>query len=249
MSIQIYPVQKQIKGGFNDGEIVENKPIQMSADKSKLQPYSNIFYWAHASASVTSTIGLHPHQGFEIMSFVLKGTIEHYDTKNKQWIPLKAGDVQIIRAGSGISHAEKITEDSHIFQIWLDPDISKSFYQPATYDDYSADKFPVVSQNGFRIKTFKGDGSPLEIQTPGITIEEISFTAGSHQLSLNPNSIHSIYLMEGDLSLENGKLTPDDFIVVNDITELSFTSEAGGKIFRIISPAIVPYETYVASRS
>ena len=67
MAIRIYPVEQQTKGGFNDGEIVENKPIQMSPDKSKLQPYSNIFYWAHASATVTSTIGLHPHQGFEIM--------------------------------------------------------------------------------------------------------------------------------------------------------------------------------------
>ncbi|MBC8047390.1 MAG: pirin family protein [Fimbriimonadaceae bacterium] len=139
MSVQIYPVAKQIAGGFNDGEIVENKPIQFSPDKSKLQPYSNIFYWAHAWADVTSTIGLHPHKAFEIMSFVLKGQIEHYDTKNKKWIPLKEGDVQIIRAGNGISHAEKIIEGSHIFQIWLDPDISKSLSQPATYDDYKSE--------------------------------------------------------------------------------------------------------------
>src|SRR5215217_8081918 len=102
MPVRIYPVEKQIKGGFNDGEIMENKPIQVSRDKSKLQPYSNIFYWAHAWAEVTSTIGLHPHQGFEIMSFVLEGDIEHYDTKNKKWVRLKKGDVQIIRAGNGI---------------------------------------------------------------------------------------------------------------------------------------------------
>lgn len=248
MAIQIYPVEKQIKGGFNDGEIVENKPIQMSHDKSKLQPYSNIFYWAHASATVTSTIGLHPHQGFEIMSFVLKGTIEHYDTKNKKWIPLKAGDVQIIRAGSGISHAEKITEDSHIFQIWLDPDISKSFYQPATYNDYTAETFPVITKNGFTIKTFKGEGAPLEMQTPDITIQEIKFEKGDHQLDLESHLVHSMYLMDGDLNLASGKLHPDDFIVLDEMNKLNFNSEAGGKLFIISSPATVPYETYVTSR-
>ena len=248
MAIQIYPVEKQIKGGFNDGEIVENKPIQMSHDKSKLQPYSNIFYWAHASATVTSTIGLHPHQGFEIMSFVLKGTIEHYDTKNKKWIPLKAGDVQIIRAGSGISHAEKITENSSIFQIWLDPDISKSFYQPATYNDYEAEMFPVITKNGFTIKTFKGEGTPLEMQTPGINIQEITFTSGSHKLELEHDQIHSMYLMDGDMLLENRTLNPDDFIVVDELNTLNFSSETGGKIFVISSLSEVPYETYVASR-
>ena len=153
MPIKIFPVQKQIKGGFNDGEIVENKPIQQSPDKTKLQPYSNIFYWAHAWANTTSTIGLHPHKAFEIMSFVLKGEIEHYDTKNKTWIPLQAGDVQIIRAGNGISHAEKLIEGSHIFQIWLDPDISKSLNQPASYNDYKSADFPVITRNGFTITT------------------------------------------------------------------------------------------------
>jgi len=249
MAIRIYPVDQQIKGSFNGGEIVENKPIQMSPDKNKLQPYSNIFYWAHASAKVISTIGLHPHQGFEIMSFVLKGNIEHYDTKNKQWIPLKAGDVQIIRAGSGISHAEKIMEDSHIFQIWLDPDISKSFYQPATYNDYSADMFPVIIKNGFTIKIFKGEGAPMEMQTPGISIQEITFKSGEHQLDIDTDSMHSMYLMEGDLNLENSKLNPDDFIVVDDLNTLNFSSETGGKLFVISSPITVSYQTYVASRS
>ena len=47
---------------------------------------------------VKSTIGLHPHQGFEICSFVLKGKINHFDTKQNKWIPLSEGDVQIIRS-------------------------------------------------------------------------------------------------------------------------------------------------------
>ena len=37
MSVKIYPKEVQHKGGFNHGEIVENKPIQLS-DDNKLQP-------------------------------------------------------------------------------------------------------------------------------------------------------------------------------------------------------------------
>ena len=73
-----------------------------------MKPYSNLFYWAHAWSDKGSLIGEHPHKAFEILSFVLEGDIEHYDSKLRGWKPLQKGDVQIIRAGSGISHAEKI---------------------------------------------------------------------------------------------------------------------------------------------
>ena len=92
---------------------------------------------------------------------------------------------------------------------------SKSFYQPATYNDYEADIFPVITKNGFSIKTFKGEGAPLEMQTPGINIQEITFSSGSHKLELENDQIHSMYLMDGDMLLENGTLNPDDFIVVD----------------------------------
>ena len=89
MSVLIYKKQDQAKGEFNNGEILENKPIGFSQDGGHLKPYSNLFYWAHASAHVDSTIGLHPHKGFEIMTFVLEGKIKHYDTLIDNWIELK----------------------------------------------------------------------------------------------------------------------------------------------------------------
>ena len=55
----------------NNGEILENKPIGFPGDGGKLKPYSNIFYWLMRGQDQKSTIGLHPHQGFEICSFVL----------------------------------------------------------------------------------------------------------------------------------------------------------------------------------
>ena len=98
--------------------ILENKPIGFPQDGGIVKPYSNLFYWAHAWAPIEdSTIGLHPHRGFEICSFVLKGEIEHYDTLLDKWITLKKGDVQVIKAGKGISHSEKLKEGSEIFQI------------------------------------------------------------------------------------------------------------------------------------
>ncbi|MFI5172159.1 MAG: pirin family protein [Chitinophagales bacterium] len=246
MAVKIFPLEKQIKGGFNNGEIVENKPVQSSPDRSKLQPYSTIFYWAHAWANKTSTIGLHPHKAFEIMSFVLKGEIEHYDTKNQTWMPLHAGDVQIIRAGNGISHAEKLIEGSHIFQIWFDPNIASSLNQPASYNDYRSGDFPVTEKNGFTITTFKGENAPVEMQTPGTTIQMIKFKPGAHLLNLDSADIHSLYLIEGDIKFENNMLHTDDFLLISGESNFDFSSEGGGELFMITSLALVPYVTYAS---
>jgi redox-sensitive bicupin YhaK (pirin superfamily) len=240
MSVKIYPEAVQVKGG----QIVENKPVQLTDDKTKLQPYSNLFYWAHAKANVTSTIGLHPHQAFEIMSFVLKGTIEHYDTKNKTWMPLNAGDVQIIRAGSGISHAEKMNEGAHIFQIWFDPNIEKTFHKPASYNDYTANAFPVTQQNGFTIKTFKGDNAPIEMDSPGIIIREITFKEGEHALELDSSTINSLYLIEGNVTVDGKSMMAGDFVVLAEEKILNFKANKTGKFFSITTPAKVPYHTY-----
>ena len=142
MKINFYPPSKQANGNFNFGEIVEKKPIGFPQDGGQLKPFSNLFYWAHAwTTGKRSTIGLHPHQGFEICTFVLRGSINHFDTKLNKWVRLDEGDVQIIRSGNGISHSEEILENSEIFQIWFDPDLSKSLKKPASYNDYKIDEF------------------------------------------------------------------------------------------------------------
>ena len=80
--IRVIVKENQANGAFNNREIIESKPIGFPHDGGETKPYSNLFYWAHAwTTNKSSTIGLHPHQGFEICSFVLKGYINHFDTK------------------------------------------------------------------------------------------------------------------------------------------------------------------------
>ena len=173
MPFHLFPVSAQAAGNFNNGAILENKPIGFPGEGGRLRPYSNLFYWAHAwTPAGESTIGLHPHQGFEIMSFVLTGEIEHFDTKLQSWRKLKKGDMQIIRAGNGISHSEKILAESSIFQIWTDPNLRTTMHKPASYDDFPSDAFPVREENGIQIKTYLGEGSPLQMDTPGLEIQE-----------------------------------------------------------------------------
>jgi len=232
MSIQIIKKDDQAYGAFNGGEIVENKPIGFPREGGPTKPYSNLFYWANASAQVDSTIGLHPHQGFEIMSFVLEGTIRHYDTQLKDWKNLKKGDVQIIRAGQGISHAEHMTKGSRMFQIWVDPNLKKTMQQPASYSDYVANAIPNSSEGDLQILHYAGDNGIMQLDTENITIQRWKLD-GSHHIN-DTSKIHSLYVLNGSTTVNSNMAEKDDFIIIQDE---AVTLEGTCELFVISSPS------------
>ena len=247
MKIEIYQIKDQAKGNFNNGEILENKPIGFPGENGKLKPYSNIFYWAHAwTTNEKSTIGLHPHKGFEICSFVLKGKINHYDTNQKKWISLSEGDVQIIRSGSGISHSEELLENSEIFQIWFDPDVSKSIHKYPSYNDYKKNDFDIIDLKSKKIKLIKTENSILKMDSEGIIIKEYYFKGKEkHQkIEILKNKIHSFFLLNGEIELDKKLIVKGDFFKVSDLKELDIKILSNSKVFEIVSPKILSYKTY-----
>jgi len=237
--IEIVKKKEQAYGEFNRGEIIENKPIGFPNEGGKLKPYSNLFYWAYAEANVDSVIGLHPHKGFEIISVVLKGSIKHYDSLIDKWIDLKKGDIQIIQSGSGISHSEAINKDAAIFQIWLDPNLEKTFYRSPTYKDYSKEEFLTVGNK----KVLIGEGSPLKVETEGIEMFELNVKE-KFTMKLDKGNYYSIYVLLGNPTINNNNIEKDDFIKIKNEQELVISSNEETKLFCIISPEKVSYTTY-----
>ena len=246
MKLEIYTIEDQARGHFNNGEILENKPIGFPGDGGKLKPYSNIFYWAHAwTGSKKSTIGLHPHQGFEICSFVLKGKINHFDTKQNSWIPLLEGDVQIIRSGNGISHSEELMENSEIFQIWFDQNLRVSLNKLASYDDYKSQDFQILDSKWKKTKIIKNENSRLKMDSEGIEIFQYSYLDNKNdEISLKLDKIHSFFIIDGEISINGKIISKGFFFTVRDQNLLKLKILSNSEIFRISSPKNVSYKTY-----
>jgi hypothetical protein len=64
----------------------------------------------------------HPHADMEIITYVRKGAITHKDNLGNEG-RTEAGDVQVMSAGTGITHSEYNREPdaTQIFQIWIQP--------------------------------------------------------------------------------------------------------------------------------
>ena len=65
---------------------------------------------------------MHSHRDMEIITYIRQGAITHEDSLGNKGVT-KAGEIQIMSAGTGITHSEYNHEDIEtlLFQIWIQP--------------------------------------------------------------------------------------------------------------------------------
>ena len=244
MGIQHLPLERQAEGAFDGGRIQENKPIGFPQDAGGMAPFSTLFYWAHAWSDAGGLISEHPHRGFEIVSFVLAGEIEHYDNQARAWKKLNGGDVQVIRAGNGITHAERMGQGSSMFQIWFDPGLERTLYQPASYTDYRSEQFPVRDLGPGSEQTLVGDGSPFEMQAPA-RVRRIRSDNGLIRVPLASDMAAAVYVLNGTGPLAGVSVKSGDFLVLKEEPQLAGTLTEHADVFVVEVPLTAPYPLYI----
>ena len=107
----------------------------------------------------------HPHEEMEIITIMLKGEMTHQDSMGNKAV-IKAGDVQRMSAGTGLTHSEFNLAEGlvHFYQIWIFPDQAglEPSYDQRTYDsgEWKNCLFPVASgQNRDNTVTFHTDAT------------------------------------------------------------------------------------------
>lgn len=143
----------------------------------------------------------HPHRGFETVTYMLQGKMEHRDHMGNVGL-LADGGVQWMTAGRGIIHSEmpRQTEGRmRGFQLWVNlPAASKM--KAAHYEDVDPDKIPVFELGKLRIKAMAGT-----VEINGETINGYFSIADTEPLFLDmhlePGAEARVAIADGDNSL------------------------------------------------
>ena len=107
----------------------------------------------------------HPHRGFEIVSYMLEGGMEHGDSLGVSHTAY-AGDAMHITTGSGIEHSEMPADGAACngLQLWVNLPAERKEVD-ADYADAGADELPTETLDGATVTTVVGEGSPLSPHT------------------------------------------------------------------------------------
>jgi len=125
--------------------------------------WGSLRVWNDDAIAPRSGFPPHPHRDMEIITYVREGAITHQDSLGNKG-RTEAGDVQVMSAGTGITHAEYNMEDvtTRIFQIWIIPT------QQGEKPSWGARPFPKDGRTGQFVvlaSGFDGDGDALPIRT------------------------------------------------------------------------------------
>jgi redox-sensitive bicupin YhaK (pirin superfamily) len=105
--------------------------------------WGRIRVWNDDRIAAQSGFPPHPHRDMEIVTYVRTGAITHQDSLGNKG-RTEAGDVQVMSAGTGVTHAEfnLEDEDTTLYQIWIESD------RPGAKPGWGAMPFPKQDRDG-----------------------------------------------------------------------------------------------------
>ncbi|MBD2021070.1 pirin family protein [Leptolyngbya sp. FACHB-36] len=150
----------------------------------------------------------HPHRGFETVSYLLEGRLEHKDSEGHSGI-LSAGDVQWMTAGAGVVHSEMPESEfartggrMHGIQLWVNlPQRDKMI--PPRYQEIPAAQIPVAqTEDGLvTVRVIAGEAigakAVIETQTPIIYLH-VTLQPGGRLVQPVPKEYNAFaYVLDG----------------------------------------------------
>jgi redox-sensitive bicupin YhaK (pirin superfamily) len=173
--------------------------------------------------------GTHPHSNMEIISIPLEGDLQHMDDMGNSTV-IKSGDVQVMSAGTGVSHSEHNKNKNELvkfLQIWVIP--NKRDVAPR-YDQIS-------------IKNIETKNSLYQILSPnendnGVWIHQDAwfhlgdYESGkidSYSIKKEGNGVY-LFVLEGDIVVNDQNLNKRDGYGIWETDSFTLHSNSTAKV-------------------
>ena len=181
----------------------------------------------------------HPHRGFETVTIVYEGALEHRDSAGNRG-KLFAGDVQWMTAASGIIHEEKHEREFSrrggrldFVQLWVNLP-AKDKMSPPQYQDIASLRIPTGTlPGGGQLRVIAGElaglQGPARTYSP-VVVADLTLSSGQTETLTVPASYSLMaYVLRGS-AIINGKLVSRGQIALTnsdgDMISIGTTTDA-----------------------
>lgn len=241
----IFSKDQLIKEAYS-GAIKEQKVLGYPQEKGPVRPYSSLFYWSHISSDYGCIIPEHSLLGFEILTYVLKGSYEIHHKEQNRSVLLNEGDFELIKAGKGLRHSEKLYPHSEVLQIWFDPDFDHYRRRDAEVFSFKSNTFRAVQEEGKTSTQLGGKDAPMQLNSKDVTVQIDEFNAGFHVVHCPEDMVISGYVLDGFIEVGNAMLGKRDFFKIEGQEEVKLASLVNSRLLLTFSPYKPEYQTYAA---
>lgn len=177
----------------------------------------------------------HGHDNMEIITIVLEGVVEHKDSMGIS-SHIRAGEVQIMSAGTGIIHSEhngSKTESLSLFQIWIEP---SEYHIKPRYDQRS---FDLTVKNMWKplVSSFGHDALRIHQET---AISVVTLEEGKTIQYAPEKQGHGIYflIISGTVEIEKEILEARDALEIVPEKPVDIVAKSESRILCIEVPMI-----------
>ena len=180
----------------------------------------------------------HPHIGLATVTYLFEGALQHRDSLGEDLV-IRPGAVNWMTAGHGVVHSERTPsperEDGHRMygiQTWValpeaDEDAAPAFHH------HPAETIPVIERENVRfdliLGTAWGAKAPVTVFSP-IFYLHCEMAAGSAFTMDVDHEERAIYLVEGDLSVDDQMLEAGSMFVLPENLQPRVSTSSGARI-------------------
>jgi len=170
-------------------------------------------------------VGPHPHIGLQTFTWLIEGAVVHRDSLGNEEI-ITPGQVNLMTAGCGISHAEDSappahgkppgsTSRLHAVQLWIAlPDAQRD--RPPSFRNHP--QLPLIESGGFSVRVLAGSAlghtSPAEVFSPLVGLDLVATGAARLALPVQNSFEHAALVLEGEAEVAGETLTPGTLLYI-----------------------------------
>ena len=191
----------------------------------QLRNFDPFVLWDHFEIGPGTGFPDHPHRGFEAITYMFDGSMQHADNLGNRSV-VTAGGVQRFTAGRGIVHSEMPGEhgNSSGIQLWINLPKSLKAIEPG-YQQVDAQDIPEQKIGKVVVRNIVGADSPVHLHTD-VRYADVQLEAGSRYRENIAEGLKGfVYVVSGRLSVNGNDVSAGSACFMENTDALDVTTD------------------------